>query len=122
MHNGFLRFSLRTLLLVPVVLAVLSYFAMLPSIKARRFVNAVRNGQPEVARKMLKNSALNYTHQAVIQGKYPVSIERLSLSSLVNGRTTVYAVIAPSNVGSGVVFSTWIRFTRYGIEVSAKPG
>lgn len=115
MRKKRLRFSIRMLLLVPVVVAALSWYASLPSMRARQFVNAVRNGQPAVARNMLTSTHLNSTHQAAIEGDYDMHVTPVSFSSLWNGETLVFVhVPEPFGMPGG----TWIRFKRNDIEVS----
>jgi hypothetical protein len=110
-----LRYSIRALLVLMAVVGALCYYALMPWRNAYRFVNAVQNGQTDVAEQMLLRNSSS-VHSAAVQLRYDMSVAPVSMERLWNGETIINAhVPAEEDMPGG----TWFRATRKGISPGA---
>jgi hypothetical protein len=108
-----LRFSIRALFLLAILISAFCYGALLPWLNAQRFVTAVRDRERAAALAMLDYSPASGIHRLVIDRYCTMRIEPLSLRGMLKGEAMIRSEVpADWNWLEGASF----RATRRGIE------
>lgn len=97
------RFSLKTLLAAFALVAVASYFLVLPTIRAQRFAALIRSGQRDIAEAMLPSSTGQITlHRMTLRRATRATLEALTIDDLLRGERKV--------IVGGAVAGEWSPF------------
>jgi hypothetical protein len=83
-----LRFSLKALLVATTVVAVVTYWCLLPTARAKRFVRHVHDREQVAAMAMLSNS-FELRYRSILWIPHTISIEPATWADWLLGRRTV---------------------------------
>jgi len=107
------RFSLKGLLAATAVVATATYFFMLPTIRAERFVRYVRSGGTEQAEATaMLSSGFELKYRSILWVHTYITLEPLTFSELLRCRRTVIVrsrgedvefVVTPTTITRGKV-------------------
>jgi hypothetical protein len=119
MRRSVLRYSLRSLLVLTAVSAVVVYWLILPTLNARRFTAAINSGQYEVAERLCVEPADVFPgtwkdHQTF---EPKAGIQPLSWEDFRGGQRRMFVGIAYGDGGGIASCSLECSATRQGVEI-----
>ena len=97
-----LRFSLKMMLVAVALVAIGSYWLMLPTVRARRFVRLVDSGQLDAAEAMLPASMNEASpHRQTVHNAHGASLQGMTLEQLLRGERRVIVTDEPYSFEDG---------------------
>jgi len=91
-----LRFSLKMLLVVVALVALGSYWEMLPTIRARRFAKLIDSGELSAAEAMLPQSMSEASpHRRTIHNAVGASLQSMTLEQFIRGERRIIVTEEP---------------------------